>query len=116
MDVVSCCTLRIAAFKNERQAVFKPRFQFKLKCLLIVVALLAGPMMFLRPPATSDSPVVDLFGPVHVAQDGRMEVQGGAVRISQGNTRTEIRANRIVVRKDGTALVEGNGTIVQRDR
>ena len=95
--------------------MFKPRFQFKLKGLLILVALLAGPMMFLRPRATNDSPVIDLFGPVQIGQDGEIEVQGGAIRIRQGDTRTEIRANRIVVRTDGTAVVEGNGTIVQTD-
>ena len=96
--------------------MFKPRFQFKLKCLLIVVALLAGPMMFLRPLATSDSPVIDFFCPVQIVQDGTMEVQGGPVRITQSDTRTEIRGNRIVVHKDGTTDVYGNGSIVQTAR
>jgi len=94
----------------------KPRFQFKIKGLLLTIALLAGLMWFLRPIATSDSPVIDFFGPVQIGQDGTIEVQGGSIRISQGNKQTEIRANRIVVRKDGTALVDGNGSIVQTAR
>jgi hypothetical protein len=94
----------------------KRRFQFKIKALLLAVALLAGPMVFLRPLPTGDAPIIDAFGPVHVGQDGSIEVQGGSVRISQGNNRTEIRANKIVVQKDGTAEVYGPGTLVQTTR
>jgi hypothetical protein len=96
--------------------MIKSRFQFKIKGLLLAVALLAGPMLFLRPLANGDAPIIDVFGPVQLGQDGSIEVQGGSVRISQGNKRTEIRANRIVVQKDGTAEVDGHGTIVQTTR
>ena len=103
-------------FINEREAMIKPRFQFKVKGLLLAVALLAGPLLFLRPLANGDAPSIDVFGVVHVGQDGSIEVQGGSVRISRDNKRTEIRANRIVVQKDGTAEVNGPGTLVQTTR
>jgi hypothetical protein len=102
--------------KHERQGMSKPRFQFKIKGLLLAIALPAGLMWFLRPLATIRSPIIDFFGPVRIGQDGTIEVKGAAVRINQGITRTEIRGNRIVVDKDGTTEVYGNGTIVQTAR
>ena len=96
--------------------MFKTRFQFKIKGLLIAVALLAVSMSFLRPCPKGDAPIIDLLGPVQIRQDGSIEVHGGAVRVRRGNEQTEIRGNRIVVRKDGTAEVYGHGTMVQTTR
>jgi hypothetical protein len=96
--------------------MIKPRFQFSLKGLLLAVVLLAGPMLFLRPRANDDARIIAMFGPVQVGRDGSIEVKGGSVRISQGNKQTEIRANRIVVQKDGTTWVNGHGTMVQTTR
>ncbi len=94
-------------------AMIKPRFQFSLKGLLLAVVLLSGPMLLLTPRSNDDDRIIAMFGPVQVGRDGSIEVQRGAVRISQGNKQTEIRANRIVVQKDGTAKVYGHGTMVQ---
>jgi hypothetical protein len=96
--------------------MIKPRFQFSLKGLLLAVVLLAGPMLLLRPRSNDDARIIAMFGQVQVARDGSIEVQGGAVRISQSNKETEIRANRIVVQKDGTAEVYDTGTMVQTTR
>jgi hypothetical protein len=94
----------------------KRRFQFKIKGFLIAIALLAGPMLFLRPSATDDAWTIDFFGPVQVGKDGSFQVQGGSVRINQGDKQTEIRADRIVVQKDGTVEVDGAGTMIQTAR
>jgi hypothetical protein len=96
--------------------MFKPRFQFKIKALLIAIALLAGSMSFVRPLTRGDAPIIDLFGPVQIGKDGSVAVHGGSVRIRRGNEQTEIRGSRIVVRRDGTAEVDGHGTIVQSTR
>ena len=95
--------------------MIKPRFQFKVKGMLLAVALLSGPMLFLRPSTKGDAPIIEVFGPVQVRPDGSIEVQGG-VRISQGTKQTEIRANRIFVKKDGAAEVDGHCTLVQTTR
>ena len=96
--------------------MIKPRFQFRLEGLLLAVVLLAGPMLLLRLRAIDDAPIIHMFGPVQIGRDGSIAVQGGSVRISQGNTQTEIRANRIVVQKGGTVEVYGHGTMVQTTR
>ena len=96
--------------------MFKPKLQFKISGLLIAIALLAGPMLFLRPAANDDTPTIEFFGPVEVGKDGSIRMQGGFVRINQGKKQTEIRANRIVVQKDGTIGVDGAGTIMQTAR
>ena len=96
--------------------MFKPRFQFKIKGLLPAVALLAASLRFFEPFANGDAPIIDVFGPVQVGRDGSIEVHGGSIRIRQGNSQTEIRANRIVVQKDGTAEADGPGTLVKTSR
>jgi hypothetical protein len=96
--------------------MIKPRFQCSLKGLLLAVVLLAGPMLLLRPRSHDDARIIAMFGPVKVGRDGSIEVQGGAVRISQGSNVTEIRAKRIVVQQNGTADVYGHGTMVQMTR
>ena len=96
--------------------MIKPRFRFSLKGLLFAVALLAGPMLLLRPGVDDNARMIAMFGPVQVRRDGSIEVQRGLVRITQGDKQTEIRANRIVVQKDGTAEVYGHGTMVQTTR
>jgi hypothetical protein len=104
------------AFINERGAMFKRRFQFTIESLLIAVALLGGLISFFRPVENGEARIIDFFGPVQVAQDGSIEVYGGSIRIRQGNGQTEIRSNRIVVQKDGTAEVYGPGMMVQTSR
>jgi hypothetical protein len=94
----------------------KPRLQFKVKGLLIAVALLAGALSFLRPFAIDGAPVIEVFGPAEFGQDGSVTVRGGSVRIIRGREKTEVRANRIVIRKDDTVEVDGRGTIVQTTR
>ena len=96
--------------------MIKPRFQFSLQGLLLAVVLLSGPMLLLGPRSNDDDPIISLIGPVQVRRDGPIEVQRGTVRISQGNKQTAIRANRIVVKQDGTAEVYGHGTMVQTNR
>jgi hypothetical protein len=109
---------RCETFVNDEwsHAMIKRRFQFSLKGLLLAVVLLAGLMLLLRPHANDDARIIAMFGPVQVRRDGSIEVQGGSVRMSQGNKQTEIQANRIVVQSDGTAEVYGPGTMVQTTR
>jgi hypothetical protein len=101
------------AYINDRKAVMKARFQFTLKRMMLVVALLAGSRLFLRPSTVSGPPMIAVSGPALFQPDGSVEVQRGAVWISGDDKQTEIRAERIVVPKDGTARVYGPGTLRQ---
>jgi hypothetical protein len=92
------------------------RFQFTLKASLIAVALIAVPLSFLRRSADGNVQVIHLLGPVHIGQDGTIEVRGGSVRIRRANEQTELRANRIVVMEDGTAVIYGPGSMLQTRR
>ncbi len=114
MDLVTYRELPNSLFTGETKVMSKPRFQFTIKALLIAVALIAVPLSFLRPAANGDAPIIDLFGPVQIRQDGSVEVQGGSVRIRRASERTEIRATKIVVQKDGTAMVYGPGVMLQK--
>jgi hypothetical protein len=93
--------------------MMKPRFQFRLKGLMLAVAIVAAPMLLLSPAPKRNTPVMELIGNVLIGRDGSIEVQGGSVRVGQDGQRTEIRASRIVVKNDGTTEVFGPGTILQ---
>jgi hypothetical protein len=82
--------------------------------MLVVVALLAVPMLYLKRLASTDPRIVYLRGSVHVMKSGSIEVKGGAIRLIHGNKETEIQADTIVVKRDGTAAVYDGGTIQQR--
>jgi hypothetical protein len=101
-----------------------PRLQFKMRNMLVVVALLAVPMMYLKHLASSDWQLVHLRGgehiyvrgTVHKIKNGLVEVKGGAIRAGQGNKETQLQADRIVVKTDGTADCYGDCTVQQRTR
>jgi hypothetical protein len=46
-------------------------------------------------------------------EDGSVEIQNGAVRVSQDGKQTDIRALRIVVKEDATIKTFGPATISQ---
>ena len=91
----------------------KPRFQFRLKGLMLAVAIVAAPMPLLTPASERNTPIIEVFGNGVIGRDGSIEVQDGAVRVGQDGEQVEIRASRIVVKKDGTTEVFGPGTILQ---
>jgi hypothetical protein len=92
----------------------KPRCQFTIKALLIAVAVLAGFLWFLRPHHNDGAPIIDVFNSaLKVQRDGSIEVHNGSVRIKRGGQTTEIRANRMVLRKDSTVEVYGPATLLQ---
>jgi hypothetical protein len=93
--------------------MMKPRFQFRLKGLMLAVAIVAAPMMLLAPAPKRNTPIIELFGNVVIGRDGSVEVRDGEVRVGQDGQQTEIRASRIVVKKDGTTKVLGPGAILQ---
>ena len=93
--------------------MMKPRFQFRLKGLMLAVAIVAAPMPLLTPASERNTPIIEVFGNGVIGRDGSIEVQDGAVRVGQDGEQVEIRASRIVVKKDGTTEVFGPGTILQ---
>jgi hypothetical protein len=93
--------------------MMKPRFQFRLKGQMLAVAIVAAPMLLLRPTSERNTPIIEVFGNGVIGRDGSVEVQDGAVRVVQDGEQVEIRASRIVVKKDGTTEVFGPGTILQ---
>jgi hypothetical protein len=93
--------------------MMKPRFQFRLKGLMLAVAIVAAPMLLLTPASERNTPIIELFGNVVIRPVGSVEVRDGAVRVGKDGQRTEIRASQIVVKKDGTTEVFGPGTVLQ---
>jgi hypothetical protein len=93
--------------------MIKPRFQFRLKGLLLLVAIVAAPMLLLTPASERNAPIIEVFGSGVIRCDGSVEVQDGAVRVGHDGERAEIRASRIIVKKDGTTEAFGPGTILQ---
>jgi hypothetical protein len=93
--------------------MMKPRFQFRLKGLMLAVALVAALMPLLMPASERNTPTIEVFGNGVIGRDGSVEVQDGAVRVGQDGQPTEIRASRIVVKKDGTTEAYGPCAIVQ---
>jgi hypothetical protein len=93
--------------------MIKPRFWFRLKDLLLVVALVAAPMLLLTPASERNTPVIEVFGSGVIGRDGSVEVQDGAVRVGHDGERVEIRASRIIVKNDGTTEAFGPCTILQ---
>jgi hypothetical protein len=93
--------------------MIKPRIQFQLKGLMLAVAVFAALMLLLTPMSERNTPIIEVFGTGMIGRDGSVEVQDGMVRVGRDGERAEIRASRIVVRKDGTTEVFGPGTILQ---
>jgi hypothetical protein len=91
----------------------KPPFQFGLKGLMLAVAIVAAHMLLLLPAPKPNTPLKELIGNFLIGRDGSAEVPDGAVRVGQDRHWTEIRASRIIVKKDGTTEVFGTGTILQ---
>jgi hypothetical protein len=93
--------------------MMKSRFQFRLQGLMLAVAILAAPMLLLAPAQERNTPIIEVFGNAVIGRDGSLEVRDGAVRVGRDGQRTEIRASRIMVKKDGTTEVFGPGTILR---
>jgi hypothetical protein len=91
----------------------KRRFQFHLKGLMVVVAVVAACMLLLRPAPEPNTPIIEVYGNAAMRLDGSVEVHDGAVRVGEDSQQTEIRASRIVVKKDGRTEVFGPGMILQ---
>jgi hypothetical protein len=96
--------------------VQKRRFQFQLRGLMVAVAIMAGLMVLLTPAPERNAPIIRVFGKCVIGRDDSVEVQDGSVRIGEDGEQAEIRASRIVVKKDSTTEVFGPGTILQRVR
>jgi len=93
-----------------------PRMRFTMRQMMVAVAIVAAPMLLLTPESERNTPILEVFGNGVIGRDGSVEVQGGAVRVGQDGEQAEIRASRIVVKKDGTTEVFGPGTILQSAR
>jgi hypothetical protein len=91
--------------------MMRPRFQFRLKGLMLAVAIVAAPMLLLTPPSKYNTPIIKFIGNVMIGRDGSVEVRDGAVRVGQDGEQSEIRMSRIVVKKDSTTEAYGPCTI-----
>jgi hypothetical protein len=94
----------------------KRRFQFRLKSLMIAVAVVAGIMLLVTPASERSARIVTVFGNCVIGRDGSVEVQDGSVRVRDDGEQAEMRASRILVKMDGAIEVFGPGTFLQRVR
>jgi hypothetical protein len=85
-------------------------FRCALQSVAIAVAVGACALPCLASEPREHARTIQCIGQVTVNRDGSVEVQGGMAR-GESEPKFEIRADRIVVRKDGVIEVLGKGSL-----
>jgi hypothetical protein len=81
----------------------------------VTVALAVAFTANITPPIEAEQHIY-LFGRVAVERDGTIEVRGGGVRLvnDASHEETEIRSNRLVIKKDWTIYALGAATMMTK--